>query len=51
MHDYEITIYTSDEWWAGTGSTAYLEIKGDDLDNSGEFKAGKGFDENRYILI
>ena len=44
LDDYAITIYTSNEWWAGTGATVYLQIQGLGLDSSGEFKAGTGFD-------
>ena len=47
MDDYTITIYTSDKWFAGTGATVYMEIKGEGTDSSGEFKAGEGFDGDR----
>ena len=49
VDDYEITIYTSDKWLAGGVETVYLEMKADGLDTSGEFKAGKGLAQGRYI--
>ena len=47
VHDVIFTIKTSDEWFAATGATVYLEMMGEGTDTSGEFKAGTGFDGDR----
>ena len=51
VEDYEIIICTSNKWYAATGATVYLDLKGDGLDTSGEFIAGKSFDGDRYYLL
>lgn len=51
LEDYEIIICTSNKWYAATGATVYLDLKGDGLDTSGEFIAGKSFDGDSQVKI